>query len=80
MWKTRMKKLELNGIRGNAVSLIKTYLTDRQQTVDLNVNISPPVSNSTGEPQVRKFGRLLFILYINDLYYKLNTGQNNLVG
>ena len=60
----RFSKLEKCGIRGNSLTLISNYLTDRKQVVNLNnANSSPDSSQHTitfGVPQ----GSILLAAFI----------------
>ena len=60
-------KLEKYGIRGQVLSWLRSYVTDRQQYVQLNNEVSHCRTISCGLPQGSVLAPLLFILYINDL-------------
>lgn len=60
-------KLEALGIRGPPLSLIRSYLTNRFQVVEINGRLSRPKLVIKGVPQGSILGPLLFLVYINDL-------------
>ena len=62
-----LQKLNHYGIRGNALSLIESYLKDREQCVQVNNAISDFEIIKHGVPQGSILGPLLFLLYINDI-------------
>ena len=63
-----LKKLEIYGVKGDALALLKSYLIDRTQKCQVNGTISSERLIKCGVPQGSILGPLFFfILYINDL-------------
>ena len=66
-------KLKSNGINGNALQLIKSFLHNRCQKVVLNSQSSSWLSIRAGVPQGSVLGSLFFLIYINYLPERLNS-------
>ena len=69
-------KLEKYGVRGPPLKLIKSYLSDRKQRVDVTGILSQARDVTIGVPQGSCLGPLLFSLYSSDLVTYLNHQQN----
>ena len=68
----RLVKLECYGVRGVALHLLKTYLTERKQYVNTNESISRLKPISMGVSQGSILGPLFYIIFVNDLHYAVN--------
>ena len=66
-------KLKNNGINGNALQLIESFLHNRRQRVVLNGQYFSWLSIRAGVPQGSVLGPLFFLIYINYLPEGLNS-------
>ena len=62
-----LKKLNHYGIRGMANNLIKSYLSNRKQYVQIGDTKSNLLDINCGVPQGSVLGPLLFLIYVNDI-------------
>ena len=60
-------KLKFYGFQSQAITLISSYLSDRQQYVVYNEGKSDLVETNIGVPQGSILGPLLFLIYVNDM-------------
>lgn len=71
-----LKKLSAIGADVSVVNWFSSYISDRQQIVQINNVMSSPMSTSCGVPQGSILGPLLFIIYVNDMSRAINNNSD----
>ena len=75
--KILLQKCKMYGLRGPVYTILECYLKNRNQFVQSGQRKSQMTEVKYGVPQGSILGRLLFILYINDL--KTNSPCSNFI-
>ena len=68
-----LSKLKQNGVSGNLLGLIKSFLIDRVQRVTPNKKTSDWECIRVGLPEGSILGHLFYLMYINDLATDLKS-------
>ena len=73
------EKLESYGLRGQAAKLIKSYLSERNQFVQIGQNVSSTLKTHVGVLQGSVLGPLLFLVHFSDLPSHLTNEKSSLI-
>ena len=69
------KKMECIGFEERTLDWFKSYLSDREQCVDVNGTLSDWQTVKLGVPQGSILGPILFLIYVNDINNCDNTAD-----
>ena len=69
-----LSKLSAYGLKNESVQLLNSYLSGRKQQVKLNNIVSSWSCIKKGVPLGSILGPLLFIVFINDIFYSIEHG------
>ena len=67
-----LMKLEAIGLHEDAIRWFRSYLSDRNQLVDVSGIFSTEAPITCGVPQGSILGPLLFLIYVNDMSAAVN--------
>ena len=62
-----LKKLDLYGFQPDTIEWMKSYLSDRSQSVYIDGELSYTLESNVGVPQGSILGGLLYVLLVGDL-------------